>query len=84
MLEVRDETNTSLSFGCLITHICLQFVTDISDSGPRSRILDPLGVQTLMKSFAQLRYEGQGNVPQPPPVPVDTSTAKSSSQDVPP
>jgi hypothetical protein len=23
MLEVRDETNTSLSFGCLITQICL-------------------------------------------------------------
>jgi hypothetical protein len=67
MLEVRDEMNTSLFFGCLITHICLQFVTNNSDSGPRSRILDPLG-----------------DGPQPPLVPVDTSTATSSSQDVPP
>jgi hypothetical protein len=80
MLEVRDETNTSPSFGCLITHICLQFVTDIFDSEPRSRIPDPLGVQTLMKSNAQLRHEGQGDVPQPPLVPVDTSATASSSQ----
>jgi hypothetical protein len=29
MLEVRGEKNTSLSFGCLITQICLQVVTDI-------------------------------------------------------
>jgi hypothetical protein len=40
MLEVRDETNTSLSFRCLITHICLQFVTGIFDSEHRSRIQD--------------------------------------------
>jgi hypothetical protein len=52
MLEVRDETNTSLSFGCLITQICLQLVTDISDSEPRLRIPDPFGKQTLMKSNA--------------------------------
>jgi hypothetical protein len=84
MLEVRDKTNTSLSFGCLTTHICLQFVTDISNSEPRSRIQDPLGIQTLMKSNAQLRHEGQGDVPQPPPVPVDTSAAASSSQAMPP
>jgi len=49
MLEVRDEKNTSLSFGCLITQICVQVVTDISDYEPRSRIPDPLGFQTLMK-----------------------------------
>jgi len=67
MLEVRDEKNTSLSFGCLITQICLQVVLDISDSKPRSRIPDPLGIQTLMKSNAQLRHEAQGDVPQPPP-----------------
>jgi len=36
MLEVRDEKNTSLSFGCLITQIYLQVVIDISDSKPRS------------------------------------------------
>jgi hypothetical protein len=84
ILEVRDEKNTSLSFRCLITQICLQVVTDILDSEPRSRIPDPLGIQTLMKSNAQLRHEGQGDVPQPPPVPVTPSAAASSSQAVPP
>jgi hypothetical protein len=82
LLEVRDEKNTSLSFGCLITQICLQVVIDISDSEPISRILDPLGIQTLMKSNAQLRHEAQGGVPQPPPVPPIAAT--SSSQVVPP
>jgi hypothetical protein len=82
MLEVRDEKNTSLSFRCLITQICLQVVTDISDSEPRSRIPDPLGIQTLMKSNTQLRHEPQGAVPQLPP---DLPTAAaSSSQAVPP
>jgi len=84
LLKVRDETNTSLSFGCLITQIYLQFVTDISDSEPRSRIPDPIGKQTLMKSNAQLQHEGQGEVSQPPPIQVDTSAAASSSQTVPP
>jgi hypothetical protein len=69
MLKVRDEKNTSLSFGCMITQIYLQVVTDISDSEPRSWIPDPLGIQTLMKSNAELRHEAQGGVPQPPPVP---------------
>jgi hypothetical protein len=76
MLEVRDEKNTSLSFGCLITQICLQVVPDISDSEPRSRIPNALGIQTLMKSNAQLRHEAQGAVPQPP---LDLPTAASSS-----
>jgi len=82
MLEVLDENNTSLSFGYLITQICLQVVTDISNSEPISRILDPLGIQTLMKSNAQLRHEAQGGVPQPPPVPPPAA-ASSSSQAVP-
>jgi hypothetical protein len=82
MLEVRDEKNTSLSFKCLITQICLQVVTDISDSDSCSRIPNPLGIQTLMKSNAQLRHEAQGAVPQSPP---DLPTAAaSSSQAVPP
>jgi hypothetical protein len=83
MLEVRNEKNTSLSFGCLITQIYLQVVTDISDSEPRSRIPDPLGIQTLMKSNAQLRHEAQGAIPQPPPD-LPTAVASSSSQAVPP
>jgi hypothetical protein len=32
-----------------------------------------------MKSNAQLRHEGQGEVPQPPPVQADPSAAASSS-----
>jgi hypothetical protein len=57
-------------------------VIDISDSEPRSQIPDPLSIQTLMKSNAQLRYEAQGAVPQPPP---DLPTAATSlSQVVPP
>jgi len=83
MLEVHDEKNTSLSFGCLITQICLQVVLDISDSEPCSRIPDPLGIQTLMKSNAQLRHEAQGVVPQPPPD-IPTVAASSSSQAAPP
>jgi hypothetical protein len=82
MLEVRDEKNTNLSFGCLITQICLQVVTDIFDFEPRSRIPDPLGIQTLMKSNAQLWHKAQGDVPQPPP--VTPIAAASSSQVVPP
>jgi hypothetical protein len=58
-------------------------VTDISDSEPRSRIPDPLSIQTLMKSNAQLRHEAQGVVPQPPPN-LPTAAASSSSQVVPP
>jgi len=82
MLEVRDKKNTSLSFGCLITQICLQVVTNISDSETKSRIPDPLGIQTLMKSNAQLRHEAQGDVPQPSPVPPPA--AALSPQVVPP
>jgi len=82
MLEVCDKKNKSLSFGCLITQICLQVVTDISDSKPRSRIPDPLSIQTLMKSNAQLRHEAQGDVPHPPSVPP--LAAASSSHAVPP
>jgi hypothetical protein len=42
-----------------------------------------IGKQTLMKSNTQLWHEGQGEVPQPPPVPVNTSIVASSSQSVP-
>jgi len=83
MLEVRDEKNTSLTFGCLITQIYLQVVPDISDLEPRSRIPDPLGIQTFMKSNAQLRHEAQGVVPQPPPD-LPPAAASSSSQAMPP
>jgi hypothetical protein len=83
MLEVRDEKNTSLSFGCLITRICLQVVLNISDSEPHSQIPDPLGIPILMKSNILLRHEAQGVVPQPPPD-LPTAAASSSSQAAPP
>jgi hypothetical protein len=51
MLEMRDDHSTGLPFACLVTKLCLQFVTDIY-SEPRMRVQDPLGTQTLMKSNA--------------------------------
>jgi hypothetical protein len=78
MLEVRDEKNTSLSFRCLITQIFLQVMPDISDLEPRSRIPNPFGIQTLMKSNAQLWHEAQGGVPQPSSVPPAAAASSSS------
>jgi hypothetical protein len=54
-------------------------VLDISGSESPSQIPDPLGIQTLMKSNAQLRHKAQGSVPQPPPD-LPTAAASSSSQ----
>jgi hypothetical protein len=56
---------------------------DISNSKPRSRIPNPLGIQTLMKSNAQLRHEAQGAAPQPP-LDLPIAAASSSSQATPP
>jgi hypothetical protein len=80
---MRDDHSTGLAVACLVTQICLQSVTDISIER-RMRVQDPLGNQTLMKSNARLRFEGQGEAPQPPPVQVDQHTAASSSQTAPP
>jgi hypothetical protein len=55
-----------------------------SYSEPRMRVQDPLGSQTLMKSNAQLRHEGQDEAPQPPPVQFELPTIASSSQTAPP
>jgi hypothetical protein len=71
MLKMRDEDSTGLPFVCLVTKICLCSVTDIADTEPRVRVQDPLGSLTLIKSNAQLRFEGHGEAPQPPPVQVD-------------
>jgi hypothetical protein len=82
MLEMRDDHSTWLPFACLVTKLCLQFVTDIS-SEPGMRVQDPLGTQTLMKSNAQLRHEGQEEAPQPPPVQFELPIGASSSQTAP-
>jgi hypothetical protein len=68
MLEMRDNHSTSLPFACLVTKICLRSVIDIPDTKPKLKVQDPLGSQTLMKSNAQLRFEGQGEAHQPPHV----------------
>jgi hypothetical protein len=67
MLVMRDEHSTRLPFACLITRLIIQSVIDIS-AEPVMRIQDLLGSQTLMKSNAQLRFKGQDEGPQPPPV----------------
>jgi len=83
MLESRDEHTKGLPFACLVAKIILQSGIDIS-AKPKMKIQDPLGSQTLMKSNAQLRHEGQDEAPQPPPVHVELPTGASSSQTAPP
>jgi hypothetical protein len=83
MLEARDEHTTGLPFACLVTKIILQSGIDISGD-PKMKIQDPLGCQTLMKSNAQLRHEGQDEAPQPPPVHVELPLGASFSQTAPP
>jgi hypothetical protein len=56
MLEARDESNTGLPFGCLITQIILQSGINVNGE-PRMKIQQPFSKQTLMKSNAQLRRE---------------------------
>jgi hypothetical protein len=70
MLEAQDENITGLPFGCLITQIIIQSGIDISGE-PKMKIQNPLDNQTLMKSNAQLRHEGQDEAPQPPPIHVE-------------
>jgi hypothetical protein len=84
ILEARDEGNTGLPFGCLLTQIILQ--SSISVAGePKMKIQDPISKQTLMKSSAQLwRDEQDDDVPPPPPIPIDIPDVVSSSQTVPP
>jgi hypothetical protein len=83
MLEARDENTTGLPFGCFISQIIIQSSINISGE-PKMKIQDPLGNQTLMKSNAQLRHEGQDEAPQPPPIHVEMAALASSSQTAPP
>jgi hypothetical protein len=46
------------------------------------KIQDPLCNQTLMKSNAQLKHEGQDEAPQPSPIHVEMPAVASSSQTV--
>jgi len=82
MLEARDEGNTNLPFGCLVTQIILQAGIDVSRE-PKMKIHDPISKQTLMKSNAQLRHEDLDEAPQPPPIHVEMPNIASSSQTAP-
>jgi hypothetical protein len=79
ILEVRDESNTDLPFGCLFTQIILQSSISIAGES-KMKIQDPLSKQTLMKSNAQLRRDDpDDNMPPPPPIPVGIPNVASSS-----
>jgi hypothetical protein len=82
MLEARDENNTSLPFGCLLTQIILQFGIDVTEE-PKMKIQDPLSKKTLMKSNAQLRRDDQDDNLLPPPILVEMLDIASSSQTTP-
>jgi hypothetical protein len=80
ILEARDESNTVLPFGCLLTQIILQLGISITGE-PKMKIQDPLSKQTLMKSNAQLRRDDpDDDMPPPPPILVGILRVASSSQ----
>jgi len=84
ILEARDEGNTGLPFGCLLTQIILQSGISIV-SELKIKIQDPISKQTLMKSNAQLwRDDEDDDVPLPPLIPVGIPDVAFSSQTVPP
>jgi hypothetical protein len=79
ILEARDEGNTGLPFGCLLTQIILQSGINIAGE-PKMKIQDPISKQTLMKSNAQLwRDDQDDDVSLPPPIPVGIPDVVSSS-----
>jgi hypothetical protein len=84
MLEARDEGNTGLPFGCLLTQIILQ--SGINNTGePKMKIQQPINKQTLMKSNAQLQKDDSDDeVPIPTAMPIGFTDMASSSQTVPP
>lgn len=82
MLEMKDDHQSSLPFGCLVTRICKQFVPDIPTLEPVQKPEDSFGKHTVMKSDAQLPwYEDTQEAKSPPPGPptqFDPSVASSS------
>jgi hypothetical protein len=84
MLEARDESNTGLPFGCLLTQIILHSGININGE-PKMKIQQSLSKQTLMKSNAQLRRDDSDDeVPILAAMPVGFPDMASSSQTVPP
>jgi hypothetical protein len=84
ILEARDEGNTGLPFGCLLTQIILQLGINVTGE-PKMKIQQPISKQTLMKSNAQLRRDDSDDeVPVPAAMHVSFPDMVSSSQTVPP
>jgi hypothetical protein len=84
ILEARDEGNTGLPFGCLLTQIILQSGINVTGE-TKMKIQQPIIKQTLMKSNAQLRRDDSDDeVPVPAAMRVGFSDMASSSQTVPP
>jgi hypothetical protein len=84
ILEARDEGNTGLPFGCLLTQIILQSGINVTGE-TKMKIQQPIIKQTLMKSNAQLRRDDSDDeVPIPAAMPVGFPDMASSSQTVPP
>jgi hypothetical protein len=84
MPEARDEGNTGLPFGCLLTQIILQSGVNVTGE-LKMKIQQPISKQTLMKSNAQLRRDDSDDeVPIPAAMPVGFLDMASSSQTVPP
>jgi hypothetical protein len=82
MLEARDESNTGLPFGCLLTQIILQSGINITGE-PKMKIQQPISKQTMMKSNAQLRRDDSDDeVPIPVAMLVGCPDMASSSQTV--
>jgi hypothetical protein len=62
MLKARDENNTGLPFGCLLTQIILQSGINVVGQS-KMKIQNPISKQTLMKSNAQIRRDDQDDDP---------------------
>jgi hypothetical protein len=88
ILEARNEGNTGLPFGCLLTQIILQSGINITGEPKmkmKMKIQQPINKQSLMKSNAQLqRDDSDDEVPIPAAMPVGFLDVASSSQTVPP
>jgi hypothetical protein len=82
ILEARDESNTGLPFGCLLTQIILQLGISIARE-PKMKIQNPIRKQTLMKSNAQL-WRDDSDDDAPAAMLVGFPDMASSSQTIPP
>jgi hypothetical protein len=69
MLVMQDEHQIGLPFACVVTKICLDFVSDIPDSEPKEKTKDTLGKHIVLKFDAQVLDEVHGEAEFTPPIP---------------